>query len=128
MIVVNFAHPLTAGQRAQIEALSGQRVERVIDVPTHFDETQSFAPQVAALVERADLTAEEWQTAPLLVNLPAYGPIVAVLLAYLHGLSGHFPTVLRLRPAAGAGPPRFEVAEIEELQKVRTNGREQRRF
>ena len=126
MIVVNFAHPLTDAQRAQIETLSGQTIERVIDVPTHFDEGQPFAPQVAALVARAGLTPREWQTLPLLVNLPSYGPIVAALLAYLHGLSGHFPTVIRMRPAPGSGSPRFEVAEIPALQRIRESARQAR--
>lgn len=127
MIVVNFAHPLTAEQREQAAALAGRPVERVIDVPTHFDDAAPFAPHVAALVAAAGLTAEEWQTLPLLVNLPSYGPIVAVLLAYLHGLSGHFPAVLRLRPAADSLPMGFDVAEVLSLDQVRTAGRAVRR-
>jgi len=37
MIVLNFSHPLTAEHLARIEALSGQAVGRVIDVPAQFD-------------------------------------------------------------------------------------------
>ena len=126
MIVVNFGHPITAEQRAQIERLAGRPIERVIDVPTQLDHGQPFAPQVAALVETSGLSAEEWQTLPLLVNLPSFGPAVAILLAHLHGLMGYFPTALRLRPAAGSMPAAFELAELLDLQGVRDRGRRQR--
>ncbi len=125
MIVVNFAHPITAEQREEIARLAGRPVERVIDVPTQLDENQDFAPQVAALVAGVGLTAEEWQTLPLLVNLPAYAPVVAVLLAYLHGLTGHFPTIVRVRPTGGIAP-RFGIGELINLQLVRDDGRMQR--
>ncbi len=60
MIVVNFGHPITEAQRAQVERLAGQPVERIIDVPTQFDDAQPFAPQVERLVATAGLTSEEW--------------------------------------------------------------------
>lgn len=126
MIVVNFGHPLSDEQRAQVAALAERAIERVIDVPTHFDDKRPFAPQAADLVARAGLTPREWQTLPLVVNLPSYGPIVAVLLAYLHGVCGHFPAVVRLRPASGNGPARFDVAEVINLQGLRQRGRETR--
>lgn len=37
MILLNFTHPLTDGQRTQIETLTGQNIERVLDAPAHFD-------------------------------------------------------------------------------------------
>jgi hypothetical protein len=37
MIILNFSHPLTAEHLAQIETLSGQSVERVVDAPAQFD-------------------------------------------------------------------------------------------
>lgn len=126
MIVVNFGHPLTEEQQAQLAALAERAIERVIDVPTHFDDGQPFAPQAAALVERAGLTPREWQTLPLLVNLPSYGPIVAVLLAYLHGVSGHFPAVVRLRPSQSGELQRFAVAEILPLNDLRSMARKER--
>ncbi len=119
MIVVNFSHPLTPEQRDQIAALAARPIDRVIDIPTHFDDAQPFAPQVAALVELAGLTPEEWQTLPLLVNPPAYSPIAAVLLAHLHGLCGFFPTILRLRAKPGSVPTAFECVELLGLQSVR---------
>ena len=57
MIVLNFSHPLTDEQRAQLEVLAGQPVEQVIAVPVQFDVAAPFGPQVAALVE-ADLDSD----------------------------------------------------------------------
>ena len=123
MIVVNFSHPLTAALRDQLVNLTQQTLDRVIDVPTHFETEQPFGPQVEQLVRGVSLTGEEWQTLPLLINLPAYAPITATLLAYLHGLCGYFPTAIRLRQSSDVVPPTIEVAELLELQAVRTNAR-----
>jgi hypothetical protein len=126
IVVVNFAHPLTATQRAQVEALVGQHLARVLDAPVHVDVDRELEPQVTALVDRVSLSPEEWQTAPLVVNPPGLSLLSAVLMAELHGRMGYFPTLLRLRPAAGALPPRYEVAEVPDLQAVRDRARRQR--
>ena len=119
MILLNFSHPLTSAQLAQIEALTGATVERVIAAPAQFDTQQPFAPQVEALLAQIPLTGEEWQTAPLLIVPPALNFITAVLLAELHGRMGYFPAIVRIRPVEGSLPPRFEVAEIINLQAIR---------
>ncbi len=126
MILLNFAHPLTAEQKAQIEALTGEAVERVIAVPVHFDNGQPFLPQLEALMARVPLNAEAWQTARILVNPPSLNFITALLLAELHGRMGYFPPIVRLRPVPGAVPPRYEVAEILNLQAVREEARARR--
>ena len=126
MIVLNFAHPLTPAHRAQIAALAGDPVDEVIDVKAHFDNNQPFEPQLAALLEGVPLTAEQWQTASLLINPPAYNYVAIMLLAELHGRMGYFPACLRLRPVEGIVPPRFEVAEILNLQGVRNGARKTR--
>ena len=126
MILLNFAHPLTPAHREQIHALTGEPVDEVIEIKTHFDNDQPFEPQLAALIEEVPLTPEAWQTAPLLVNPPAYNYVAVLLLAELHGRMGYFPACLRLRPDKDAVPPRFEVAEILSLQKVRNGARKAR--
>ena len=123
MILLNFAHPLTPAQLEQIQALTGEAVDEVIEIKTHFDNGQPFGPQLAALLEAVPLTPEAWQTAPLLVNPPAYNYVAVLLLAELHGRMGYFPACLRLRPVDDAVPPRFEVAEVLNLQKVRNGAR-----
>jgi hypothetical protein len=126
MILINFAHPITEQQRAQIEAMTGSTIERVIDVPAQFDNMQPFEPQVVELLDRVGLTSQEWQTLPILVNLPSLNVIAAVLLAELHGRTGHFPAVIRLRPIPNSTPPQFEVAEILNLQAIRDSARQRR--
>ena len=126
MILLNFSHPLTEAQRGQIEALTSQPIAREIASIPQFDEQQPFAPQLAALMERIDLTPAQWQGEPILVILPSLNFIAAALLAELHGRMGYFPPVVRTRPAAGSGPRRFEVAEILDLQAVRDAARTRR--
>lgn len=126
MIVINCFHPLTAEQLQQLEELLGSKVERVIEIDAHIDLQQPIAPQVAALAEQAGLTSKEWQTLPILVVPPSLNFSAVTLLAELHGRMGYFPPVLRLRPVAGSIPPRFEVAEIINLQEVREKARERR--
>jgi len=123
MILLNFSHPITPAQLEQINALTGQPVERVIALPTQFDHQQPFGPQLEALMARAELTPEEWQTASLLINPPSLNFITALVLAEIHGRTGYFPPIVRLRPVAGALPPRYEVAEILNLQQVRDDAR-----
>lgn len=123
MIVVNFSHPLTVDQKERIAELAGQPVERVIDVPVHFDEALPFAEQVPSLIAATGLTSEDWQTLPILVNPPSYAPIVATLLAYLHGMLGYFPSVLRIRPERSGSMTAFSVAEILSLQDLRDRAR-----
>lgn len=126
MVIINFTHPLTATQLVAIEQMSRQEVERVIDLPAKFDHMIAFADQARALVEAVGFAPDEWQTLPLLINLPNFSIIAAMVLAELHGRMGYFPAVLRLRPVLETTPPQFEVAEIINLQAVRDLARQRR--
>ena len=126
MLLINFAHPLTPAQLTALEQLVGQPTERTIEAAAQFDPSYSFAAQAHALVESSGLSAAEWQTLPLLINLPSFNVIAALVLAELHGRMGYFPAVLRLRPVPDATPPQFEVAEIINLQAIREAARQQR--
>ena len=126
MILLNFSHPLSPEQLARLAELTTQPVDRVVTLPTQFDHGLPFGPQLDQLMERLDLTPDEWQSAAILVNPPALNFITALLLAELHGRMGYFPPVARLRPVAGALPPRYEVAEILNLQAVRDGARQRR--
>jgi len=126
MLILNFTHPLTPEQVRQIEDITGETVTEVRQVPTQFDTDQPFAPQVVALVEACGLPPAEWQTMPVLVNPPALNFVAVALLAELHGRMGYFPPVVRTRPVAGSVPPRYEVAEVLNLQAVRDEARKSR--
>jgi hypothetical protein len=125
MLILNFSHPLTPEHLAHVAALTGQEPQ-VQEVPTQFDPQQPFVDQVRTLVDDLGLAPADWQTTPLLVNPPALNLIAVTLLAELHGRMGYFPSVLRLRPVVDSTPPRFEVAEIINLQAVRDAARSRR--
>ena len=126
MIVLNFSHPLTKEHLTQIENITDQKVEKVIAVKTQFDNARPFAEQVRELVDSIGFSPEEWQTLPILIHPPALNFIAVTLLAYLHGLMGYFPAIIRLRPVEGSTPPRYEVAEVINLQEVRDRARKSR--
>lgn len=126
MLLLNFSHPITPAQAAQIEALAGHAIARTITVPTEFDEGAPFPPQVEALVNQIDLSATDWQSEQILVVLPSLNFISGILLAHLHGRMGYFPPIVRTRPVAHSVPRRFEVAEILDLQTIRAAARRQR--
>lgn len=126
MLLLNFGHPLTDAQLSRVRELAGRDVERIVAVPTHFDHERPFGEQVRELLATVPLTPEQWQTTPLIINPPSLAPITAVLLAEIHGRSGFFPTILRLRPDARTMPPQFEIAELLNLQGVRDAARTRR--
>ena len=123
MLLLNFSHPFTADHLAQVAELTGQAVNRVIDAEAQFDVDAPFAPQVADLTDNIGLSPAEWQTLPILVNPPALNVIAATLLADLHGRMGHFPPIVRLRPASDPLFSPYEIAEIINLQAVRACAR-----
>jgi hypothetical protein len=126
MILLNFSHPLTSDHLQQVETLTGQRVERVIEIRSQIDPQQPLGPQVVALAGQAGLSPAEWQALPLLVNSPSLNFIAVALLAELHGRCGYFPAHVRMRPVQGSVPPQYEVAEVLDLQAVRDVARKTR--
>lgn len=87
MLILNFTHPLTPAQRAQIESLAHTTIEEIRAISVQIDQARSLAEQITAIVDAIDLTSEEWQTRPLMINPPGYAPAAFVLLAELHGAS-----------------------------------------
>jgi len=126
MLILNFSHPLTPDQRAELESLAARPIERVIDAPAQFDLDADFGPQAVALVDACGLTATEWQTTPIVIVPPALSFITAAVLAELHGRMGYFAPCARLRPVSGALPPQYEVAELIDLQAQRDAARRRR--
>ncbi len=126
MQILNFAHPFTESQLAGIEVLAGLEITSVTEIPSQIDPGEPIEAQIEAMLDHAGLSPREWQTEPLLINLPSLNYSAAALLAQLHGRIGHFPSILRLRPGAGEITPRFEPAEILNLQVMRERAREKR--
>jgi hypothetical protein len=126
MLILNFTHPLTKDQQAQIENLANASIDEVRTITVQINQEEPLEPQITALVNSVDLTSEEWQTRPLLINPPGYAPAAFVLLAELHGRIGHFPSLIRLRPVADSIPTTYEVAELINLQAIREHARRRR--
>ena len=125
MLILNFSHPLTSEHQTQITVLAGTAIDEIRTIPVQIEQTQPLGSQIVAIVDAIQLTSEEWQTRPLLINPPGYAPAAFVLLAELHGRSGHFPTLIRLRPKSGPVAT-FEVAELLNLQEMREAARGRR--
>ena len=131
MLILNFSHPLTPDHVAQVEAITGQAVERVIEVKSQVDVQAPLSPQITAMVESCKLAPAAWQSLPLVIVPPALNFSAVLLLAELNGRCGYFPSCLRLRPVVGPdGTPRvprqYEVAEVLDVQTVRDAARRKR--
>ncbi|HOB28119.1 MAG TPA: CRISPR-associated protein Csx15 [Bacillota bacterium] len=126
MQILNFAHPLTEAQLAGIEDLAGVKITGVTEIPSQIDPDKAIEPQIEAMLDYTGLTPQDWQTKPLLINLPSLNYSTAALLAQLHGRTGYFPPVLRLRPVTEEIAPRFEAVEILNLQAMRERARGRR--
>lgn len=126
MLILNYAHPLTPDQMGQIEQLVGAQITEIKQINVHLNQAEPLVAQVTALADAAELTNEEWSGAPLLINPPSLNFVAVALFAELHGRMGYFPACLRLRPIEGSVPPRYEVAEILNLQDVRNTARSRR--
>ena len=126
MLILNFTHPLTELQLAQIEQFTGYTIKSILNIPCQLDEAQPFAQQVSERADSANLSPAQWQQEFILINPPAYAPAANVLLAELHGRMGYFPAMIRIRPIPESTPSQFEVAEIINLQNVRDHARERR--
>jgi hypothetical protein len=125
MLILNFSHPLTDSQHTQIEALANTSIEEVRTIRVQINQEEPLEPQITAIVDATNLSSEEWQTLPLLINPPGYAPAAFVLLAELHGRIGHFPSLIRLRPKPGPVTT-YEVTELLNLQAIREAARNRR--
>ncbi|MBL7162790.1 MAG: hypothetical protein ISS57_09315 [Anaerolineales bacterium] len=127
MLLLNFSHPLPLEQYPQIEQLAGQKITSVRNITVHFDNEQPFVPQAGEVVDSVGLSPQEWQTLPILINLPSYNFGAVTILVELHGRMGYFPTILRIRPVSNGTLTNYEVAEVINLQAMRDNARADRR-
>lgn len=125
MLVLNFTHPITNEQQAQIEAIANTSIQEVRTIRVQINQEEPLEGQITTIIDAVGLSSEEWQTRPLLINPPGYAPAAFVLLAQLHGRIGHFPSLIRLRPKVGPVTT-YEVTELLNLQAIREEARRRR--
>ena len=125
---LNFSgHPVLPGQQKAIQQRMGWPNIEVIDVPMGtVKEDENFLKTAIRKVDDIDLLPDEWQTFSLVAIPSGYSPLWSALLAEIHGRLGHFPDVVRLRPAPQGEKEKFEVAEILDLRDVRHQARTKR--
>jgi len=121
-VLVNFARPMDSAQIKQLEHLLEAEIDEVIDVPGWLQDDRPYLPQVREMINAVGLTPDEWQSLPLVVNIHPFAPGAAAVLAWLHGLRGHFPDVVRMMRDEQTG--HFEVVEVLKLQSVRNEIRD----
>jgi hypothetical protein len=126
MNLLNFSHPLTPAQYEAVQSILGGPFATITEAKAQFDPEQAFTPQAVALLDSLNVDSGRWQGEGWVVVLPSLNYIAAVLLAELHGRMGHFPTMIRLRPAQQNLVTVYEVAEIINLEQVRQTARTRR--
>jgi len=45
MIILNYAHPITASQQEQVVKLTERTIEKIIDIPSQINQQEPFTPQ-----------------------------------------------------------------------------------
>ena len=125
IILLNFSHPLTEEQRLQVIELLGEELD-VRDLLPQVDRGRPIMDVTAEIVDAVGLDSTAWQTHRFVTNPPGLASLALALIAEIHGRCGYFPPILNVRPVEGALPPRFEVAEIVNLQVLRDVARGRR--
>lgn len=124
-MLVNLANPLTAAQMTRIAALLGYTLT-VRACAAQMDRSRPLAEVARELVDVVGLTAEAWQTRPLIANPPGLAPLAVGVVAELHGRCGSLLPILHLCPVTDSLLARYEVAEIVGLPALREQAQTRR--
>jgi len=124
-LLLNYAHPLTPEHLEQVTTRLGE-APTVRIITTQVDRQRALGDVARDLTDATGLAPDEWQTLPLVINPPGLAPLALALLAEIHGRCGYFPPILNLRPVPDSVPPRYEVAEVVNLQNLRDAARQRR--
>jgi hypothetical protein len=125
ILLLNYGHPLPETQAARLTSMLGEEIT-IRMIASQVDRERPIAEIAQALADASDLTGEQWQTQPIVVNPPSLAPLAVALIAEIHGRCGGFPAMLNIRPVANSLPTRYEIAEVVNLQTLREAARTKR--
>lgn len=127
MILINFSHSLSNVQLKQIEELSQKTVTNILELDANFDDQKPFLKQATTILENlTEILKKESiseksiaDAGGIVLNVPSYNYITALVLAGFEGLFGYLPTIVRNRRKLDSLPTEYEVAELIDLKSFR---------
>src|SRR5579884_3376188 len=93
VVILNFGPPLFPAHLRQIQQVTGEEVEQVLDV-----------------LDQLGFTAAEWGRGSFLLHLPRSGALAATLLAAVAHRTNRFPRLVRAKPYGAV-----DVVDLQEL-------------
>lgn len=113
MKIVNFSHPITAEQEAQLRSiLCGEWIE-IVDIRVQISFGGSISDQAEELVNAAGLLPEDWPL--VVVRLPELSSAAAAVLAEIRKQSGVLPWIVTTRPAEATMLRKYDIWEVIDL-------------
>jgi hypothetical protein len=118
MLLLNFGSKIGQIEIEQINALSHDKITEWVYLPVDPYNQAPFQQQLSGLYKKAKLTNEDFMKQTLVLNLPASALNAAIILADIHGRTGKFPLVIRLRPAMFGIRVRSDVVDLLDLNST----------
>ena len=105
MIVLNFSHPLTEEQKAQIESLTGNTTSEVRTIPVQIEQGEPLGPQIVALADASRPLFGGMAKTSLVITPPdSHMPPVCSLQSFMGAWGASHPSYA-LRPVTRQSPP-----------------------
>ncbi len=118
MILINFSSPIKENQIRQAESLLHEQIEQIVNFNIQIDSDLLLVPQFKEAMGKFPLTYNELRNEPVAIILPTQNNLAALILVEMHCRMGYFPPILWVRLQPYSLPPRFEVVELIDLQKL----------
>lgn len=121
MIVLNLAErPLNPEQIDQIEALTNQRVEQVINASVSSEPAETIASLVQKIVlAKETVSNERWSDKTVAVNLTGNAKIDIISIVSLWGKLNQLPQIIQLKPRPFDNPPQYDVTGVLDLDTLK---------
>lgn len=120
VLILNFSHPITDAQKGEIAKLVGVELTGIefregLSRQYAYATADQLVAAVREQVNAAKVSASDWQSTRVFVNLPALSAGAMIALAEMHGRMGYFPSALRIEKVGDA----FSFTEVIDLDALR---------